>query len=124
MAPAARPVLVLDSASLYYRSFYALPEKMTAPDGRPHNAVRGFLSTLTRLVEVPCEPRWLNSADCFALCVPFNTAQNKGIVYMWAGASSVADDYRLLQELTQAQWPSFAQQKVGRLCAHLRGSCE
>jgi 5'-3' exonuclease len=51
MASASRPVLVLDSASLYYRSFYALPEKMTAPDGRPHNAVRGFLSTLTRLVD-------------------------------------------------------------------------
>lgn len=51
MAPVSRPVLVLDSASLYYRSFYALPEKMTAPDGRPHNAVRGFLSTLTRLVD-------------------------------------------------------------------------
>jgi 5'-3' exonuclease len=51
MAPASRPVLVLDSASLYYRSFYALPEKMTAPDGRPHNAVRGFLSTVTRLVD-------------------------------------------------------------------------
>ena len=46
-----RPVLVLDSASLYYRSFYALPEKMTAPDGRPHNALRGFLSTLARLVD-------------------------------------------------------------------------
>lgn len=44
------PVLLLDSASLYYRSFYALPESMTAPDGRPHNAVRGFLSTVTRLV--------------------------------------------------------------------------
>ena len=51
MAPGSRPVLVLDSASLYYRAFYALPEKMTAPDGRPHNAVRGFLSTLTRLVD-------------------------------------------------------------------------
>lgn len=51
MAPVSRPVLVLDSASLYYRSFYALPEKMTAPDGRPHNAVRGFLSTITRLVD-------------------------------------------------------------------------
>lgn len=51
MAPASRPLLVLDSASLYYRSFYALPEKMTAPDGRPHNAVRGFLSTLARLVD-------------------------------------------------------------------------
>ena len=43
------PVLLLDSASLYYRSFYALPDSMTAPDGRPHNAIRGFLSTITRL---------------------------------------------------------------------------
>jgi 5'-3' exonuclease len=51
MTPDDRPLLVLDSASLYYRSFYALPEKMTAPDGRPHNAVRGFLSTLARLVD-------------------------------------------------------------------------
>lgn len=49
MAPG--PLLVLDSASLYYRSFYALPSTMTAPDGRPHNAVRGFLSTVARLVE-------------------------------------------------------------------------
>jgi len=47
-----RPLLVLDSASLYYRAFYALPEKMTAPDGRPHNAIRGFLSTVTRLVDL------------------------------------------------------------------------
>lgn len=47
----ARPVLVLDSASLYYRAFYALPASMTAPDGRPHNALRGFLSTVTRLVD-------------------------------------------------------------------------
>lgn len=46
-----RPVLVLDSASLYYRSYYALPSSMTAPDGRPHNAVRGFLSTVSRLVD-------------------------------------------------------------------------
>ena len=43
------PLLVLDSASLYYRSYYALPESMTAPDGYPHNAVRGFLETITRL---------------------------------------------------------------------------
>ena len=36
---------------MYYRSYFALPESMTAPDGRPHNAIRGFLTTLTRLVE-------------------------------------------------------------------------
>jgi 5'-3' exonuclease len=65
-----RPLLLLDSASLYYRSFHALPESMTAPDGRPHNAVRGFLSTVTRLVDayrpadvIPCwdddwRPAW------------------------------------------------------------------
>jgi 5'-3' exonuclease len=40
------PVLVLDTASLYYRSFYALPDSMKSPDGRPHQAVRGFLTML------------------------------------------------------------------------------
>lgn len=48
MAPG--PLLALDSASLYYRAYYALPESMTAPDGQPHNALRGFLDTVTRLV--------------------------------------------------------------------------
>lgn len=41
--------MILDSATLYYRAFYALPEKMTAPDGHPHNAIRGFLTMLTKL---------------------------------------------------------------------------
>ncbi|MDO8731159.1 MAG: 5'-3' exonuclease [Actinomycetota bacterium] len=40
------PILLLDSASLYYRSFYALPDSMKAPDGRPHQALRGFLTML------------------------------------------------------------------------------
>ena len=43
----AAPVLLLDSASLYYRSFHALPDSMKAPDGRPHQALRGFLSMLS-----------------------------------------------------------------------------
>lgn len=44
------PLLALDCASLYYRSYFALPSSMRAPDGRPHQAIRGFLSTLARLV--------------------------------------------------------------------------
>ena len=44
-------LLLLDSASLYYRSYFALPESMRAPDGYPHNAVRGFLTTLRRLID-------------------------------------------------------------------------
>lgn len=41
--------MLLDTASLYYRSFFALPSSMTAPDGFPHNAVRGLLQTIERL---------------------------------------------------------------------------
>ena len=44
-------VMILDTASLYYRSFYALPSSMAAPDGHPHNAIRGLLQTIERLRE-------------------------------------------------------------------------
>lgn len=43
-------LLLLDSASLYYRSYFALPESITGPDGTPVNAVRGFLDTVAALV--------------------------------------------------------------------------
>ncbi|MFZ8909240.1 MAG: 5'-3' exonuclease [Candidatus Nanopelagicales bacterium] len=42
--------LLLDSASLYYRSFFALPESLVSPDGIPINAVRGFLDTVAAMV--------------------------------------------------------------------------
>ncbi|HSK48458.1 MAG TPA: 5'-3' exonuclease H3TH domain-containing protein [Coriobacteriia bacterium] len=45
-----RTIAVLDGNSLLHRAFHALPETMTAPDGRPTNAVFGFLSMLIRLI--------------------------------------------------------------------------
>ncbi|GAA1480214.1 5'-3' exonuclease [Gordonia sinesedis] len=48
--PATGSLMLLDGASLWFRSFYALPEKLTAPDGRPVNAVRGFVDTIAALV--------------------------------------------------------------------------
>ena len=42
--------MLLDSASLYFRAFYGVPETLTAPDGTPVNAVRGLLDMITRLV--------------------------------------------------------------------------
>jgi 5'-3' exonuclease len=45
-----RPLLLLDSASLYFRAFYGVPGTLTAPDGTPVNAVRGLLDTIARLV--------------------------------------------------------------------------
>src|SRR5882757_3890476 len=46
----AAPLVLLDSASLYFRSFYALPDSMTSPDGQPVNAVRGFADTVARIL--------------------------------------------------------------------------
>ena len=42
--------MLLDTASLYYRAFYGVPDTITAPDGTPVNAVRGLLDMITRLV--------------------------------------------------------------------------
>jgi 5'-3' exonuclease len=46
----SRPLALLDSASLYFRSYFALPDSMTAPDGTPVNAVRGFADTIARIL--------------------------------------------------------------------------
>src|SRR5215208_910036 len=42
-------LMVLDSASMYFRAFFGVPE-VTAEDGTPVNAVRGFLDFISRLV--------------------------------------------------------------------------
>lgn len=42
--------MLIDSAGLWFRSYYALPESLTAPDGTPVNAVRGFCDMLARLI--------------------------------------------------------------------------
>ncbi len=48
--PPADRLLLLDSASLYFRAFHGVPSSVTAPDGTPVNAVRGFLDSIAHLV--------------------------------------------------------------------------
>lgn len=45
------PLMVLDSAGLWFRAFHSVPEKITGPDGAPANAVRGFCDMTAVLVE-------------------------------------------------------------------------
>lgn len=45
-----RTIAIIDGNSLVHRAFHALPPTMTAPDGRPTNAVFGFVSMLVKLV--------------------------------------------------------------------------
>lgn len=42
--------MLLDAASLYFRAYFGVPESVTAPDGTPVNAVRGFTDMVSRLV--------------------------------------------------------------------------
>ena len=42
--------MLLDAASLYFRAFFGVPTSVTTPDGRPINAVRGFLDMTARLL--------------------------------------------------------------------------
>jgi 5'-3' exonuclease len=43
-------VLLLDGASMWFRSFFGVPSSITAPDGRPVNAVRGFLDAVATVI--------------------------------------------------------------------------
>ena len=42
--------MLVDTASLYFRAFFGVPDTIKAPDGTPVNAVRGLLDFLSRLV--------------------------------------------------------------------------
>jgi 5'-3' exonuclease len=42
--------MLLDSASLYFRAFFGVPDTLRAPDGTPVNAVKGMLDFVSRLV--------------------------------------------------------------------------
>ncbi|GAA1929091.1 5'-3' exonuclease [Streptomyces sodiiphilus] len=46
-----RRLMLLDTASLYFRAYYGVPESVRAPDGAPVNAVRGLLDFIARLVQ-------------------------------------------------------------------------
>jgi len=43
-------LMLLDTASLYFRAFYGVPDSIRRPDGTPVNAVRGLLDIIARLV--------------------------------------------------------------------------
>jgi 5'-3' exonuclease len=44
-------LMLLDTASLYFRAYFGVPESVRAPDGTPVNAVRGLLDFIDRLVK-------------------------------------------------------------------------
>ena len=43
-------LLLIDSASLWYRAYYGMPDTLFSPSGEPVNAIRGFLDMTARLI--------------------------------------------------------------------------
>ncbi len=44
------PLVLLDGASMWFRSYFGVPSSITAPDGRPVNAVRGFIDSIAVVI--------------------------------------------------------------------------
>ena len=45
------PLLLLDGASMWFRAYFGVPSSITSPDGRPVNALRGFLDAVATLIK-------------------------------------------------------------------------
>lgn len=45
-----RRLLLLDTASLYYRAFYGVPDRRSRPDAPPNNAIKGLLDMTASLI--------------------------------------------------------------------------
>ncbi len=52
MSISGRPLLVVDTPSMLFRAFYALPDSIVGPDGKPVNALLGTANLVLREVEV------------------------------------------------------------------------
>jgi DNA polymerase-1 len=48
----AKPLLAIDAPSMLFRAFYALPDSIVGPDGRPVNALLGTANLVLREVEL------------------------------------------------------------------------
>ncbi len=45
-------LMLIDSASLWYRAYYGMPDTLLAPDGTPVNAIRGYIDMTARLMSI------------------------------------------------------------------------
>ena len=45
-------LMLLDSASLWYRAYYGMPDTLLSPSGAPVNAIRGYLDMVARLITI------------------------------------------------------------------------
>ncbi|XP_037955141.1 protein flightless-1 [Teleopsis dalmanni] len=85
-------------------------DKSKTPDGKA--AVEFFHlrsnggALCTRLIQIQPDAVYLNSAFCYILFVPFETEDESqsGIVYVWLGSKSSAEETKLIQEIAEGMF--------------------
>lgn len=60
-------LVLLDSASLYFRAFFGVPDTIKAPDGTQVNAVRGFTDMVSSIIATPRDTRPTRLVACLDL---------------------------------------------------------
>lgn len=45
-------LLLLDSASIWYRAYFGMPDTLLSPKGEPINAIRGYLDMVAKLIQI------------------------------------------------------------------------
>jgi 5'-3' exonuclease len=115
--------LLLDVSSLTYRAYFAMPDSVRAPDGRPINAVHGYLDMVTRLVATrrPDEIvhvydhdwRPVARTDIFPAYKATRPEEPEAITTQFALLRSVLDLTGLLQAETEG-WE--AEDAIGAFC--------
>jgi 5'-3' exonuclease len=56
-------LMLLDSASLWYRAYYGMPDTLLSPTGTPVHAIRGFLDMTARLIGIYSPDRLVACLD-------------------------------------------------------------
>jgi len=55
----------------------------------------------TRCIQIAVDATKLNSCFCYILKVPFDSEDNKGIVYVWIGSNASTNEARLSEEIAE-----------------------
>lgn len=112
------PLLLLDGASMWFRSYFGVPSSITAPDGRPVNALRGFLDAVATVITkerphrlVVCRdddwrPQWrvdlIPSYKADRVAIPAETESSSGEPYIEEVPDELSPQVDMIMEILDA----------------------
>ena len=121
--------LLLDTSSLTYRAFFAIPATVTDDGGRPINAVHGYLDMTARLLEAREPDEVVHTYDDDWKPAPRVAAYGGYKAQRPPDPEGLPEQFGLLREvldafgMAQADAPGWeAEDAIGVMCARARAS--